>query len=71
MIRILAVLLILFLLVGAIRKLTGTRDEPDKRPVAKLVKCDHCGVYISQATAISDGSAHYCSEQHRSEAGQS
>lgn len=65
MIRIVLVLLIVFLLLGLARKLIAPAAKQQRGTGEKLVKCYYCGVYISEASAVSGGNVYFCSDNHR------
>ena len=66
MIRLLFLLLLIALAVAAVRRLllppTDRRGSPSTQ---RLVQCAHCGVYVTEDSAVRDGGRSYCSEQHR------
>lgn len=77
MMRVLLFLLVLILGVIAIRNKFGKKadtpkvgDELARRDrldaTEAMHRCAHCGVYVPASESITDGDAHYCSEQHRS-----
>jgi len=66
MIRIVLVLLLVFFIAGLARKLLArTAASDDDGTGEKLVKCGHCGVYITESTALAEDGRYYCSEEHR------
>lgn len=66
MIRIVLVLLLVFFVAGIARKLlTPATAGKDDGTGEKLVQCDQCGVYITELSAVANGSRYYCSEEHR------
>lgn len=69
MIRILLVIAVLIMVMVAVRRLArpGAAESNDNSP-EKLVRCDHCGVYVAEQSAVSGNGRHYCSVGHRSEA---
>ena len=43
----------------------------DARPAApeRMVKCDHCGLYLPQSEAIAEAGKFFCCAEHRRRAG--
>ncbi|MEX2524964.1 MAG: PP0621 family protein [Gammaproteobacteria bacterium] len=65
MIRIVVVLLIVFLLVAIARKLVTPAAKGKAMGGEKLVQCRYCGVYITEASAVSAGGNYFCSTDHQ------
>ena len=65
MIRLLLILVIIGLVAGATRRLSRPGRRPRVGAPEKLVKCEHCGVYVTEASAVAESGRFYCSEQHR------
>ena len=69
MIRLLLILVIIGLVAGATRRLSRPGRRPRVGAPEKLVKCEHCGVYVTEASAVAESGRFYCSEQHRQAVG--
>ena len=69
MARLILVLLSLFVGFLAIRALRRSADAPQKPPPPvigeAMVACDHCGTYIPDAEAVTDGTQKFCCREHR------
>ena len=53
------------------RKAAAQRPAESPRPPAAVgvVACAHCGVHVPQADALAGPNGHYCSVEHRLQAG--
>lgn len=65
MIRIAIVLLIVFLLVALARKLVSPAAKTKAIDGEKLVQCRYCGIYITEASAVSADGNYFCSTDHQ------
>lgn len=65
---IIAVLVIIAVLLirRVVSRQRDLRNGPGNTPpVASMVQCRICGIYLPQDDAIRQGAFHYCSEAHR------
>ena len=64
---ILAVVAVWWLARG-IRRKGAAKGGPEAAP-EKMVNCGHCGLYLPQSEAISEGDKFFCCAEHRRLAG--
>lgn len=65
MIRLLVIVIVIALMLAAVRQLMRPRSQKQSAAPKRLVKCAHCGVYVTEDLAVKDGEDCFCSEQHR------
>ena len=58
------VVIAVWLLRRAARRLEGGGEAPKAPPVGELVRCAHCGVHLPRAEAREGAGALYCSDEH-------
>jgi uncharacterized protein len=70
MIRLLIILIVIGLAAAAVRRLTRPEIRNQTGAPEKLLRCAHCGMYVTEESSVREGDRVYCSEQHRREAAQ-
>ncbi len=69
--RVLLLLLFLWLLFKIYKQFKSSSNKKIERQQNSLPdrmqRCSHCGVFIPQGEALSDGDNFFCSEQHKTE----
>jgi uncharacterized protein len=55
-------------LVKGLRRGGTTTDATEAAP-ERMVNCSHCGLYLPQHEAVTEGDKFYCSAEHRRLAG--
>lgn len=65
--RLILLLLAIWFIVNLLRKQPDKPKtlRPRRRDGGRMVRCDHCGLYVPEAEALTVGERHYCSEDHR------
>ncbi len=67
--RLIIILAMIYLIVVLIKSfyrhsLGAPRKKRDHRSVARIVQCEHCGLYVPDQEAIHAGGHIYCSNEH-------
>ncbi|HEX8987237.1 MAG TPA: PP0621 family protein [Rhodocyclaceae bacterium] len=63
--------LFFLILLGVVVYLLLKRAQPpsrarqETRPTERMIQCAHCRIHVPLSESVSDGSARYCSEEHR------
>ena len=55
-------------LAKGFRRKDAAKDAPEAAP-EQMVNCSHCGLYLPQSEAISEGDKFFCCAEHRRLAG--
>ncbi|MEJ2687653.1 MAG: PP0621 family protein [Gammaproteobacteria bacterium] len=65
--RLILILLAIWFIINLLRKQPDKPKTPKlrRREGGRMVRCDHCGLYVPEAEALNVGDHHYCSEAHR------
>ena len=58
-----AIALLLYIIVGSMLR-KRKRFPPTDSSAEKMVRCDHCGLHVSEQEAISADNKYYCSRSH-------
>lgn len=68
------ILLVVVVVAAVLLLMRGLRrrDQPPGAVPAPedTVRCAHCGLHLPRVESVSSGGRHFCSEQHRRDAGQ-
>lgn len=67
--RLIIILAMIYLIVVLTKSfyrpsLGAPRKKRDHRSVARIVQCEHCGLYVPDQEAIHAGGHIYCSNEH-------
>lgn len=66
LIRLLIIALIIWLLLKLWRRYTTQKQVPPKgKSAERMVKCDHCGIYVPRSDALRQGERWYCGIEHQ------
>jgi len=55
-------------LAKGFRRKDAAKNTPEAAP-ERMVNCSHCGLYLPQSEAISEGDKFFCCAEHRRRAG--
>lgn len=64
LIIILAILALVWVVRGMIRKNQLKRPDTDAKIGKDMVRCAHCGTYLPKDDAVSNGTQYFCGSRH-------
>ena len=66
--RLIIISLAIWLLIRLLKKIRAPVQSTKSTPVATMVRCEYCGLFLPKTEAVNSGKHFYCSEEHKSQA---
>jgi len=66
--RLIILFLAIWLIAGFLRKLLARDHAAGTGALPRMVRCEHCGLFLPENETIVSGNHYYCCKQHASSA---
>jgi len=64
--RLLIIFLAIWLIIRILARIREPRRTGTNTPVAAMVRCEYCNLFLPKGEAVVSGTHYYCSEEHKS-----
>ena len=64
--RLIIICLAIWLLIRLLIKIRSPGQSTKSTPVATMVRCEYCGLFLPETEAVNSDKHFYCSEEHKS-----
>ena len=64
--RLLILAAVIWLVIWIMTRIRAPRRTGQNTPVATMVRCEYCHLFLPQGEAVVSGTHYYCSEEHKS-----
>lgn len=64
--RVIIISLVIWLIIRLLKRLLSPGKPKQSPPVANMVRCEYCNLFLPENEAVISGAHFYCSEEHKS-----
>jgi len=64
--RLIIIFLAVWLIIRILKKIRSPRRAGRSTPVAAMVRCEYCSLFLPESEAVNSGGHYYCCEEHKS-----